>query len=131
MIFSCLKRLTEEEAKYGDIKPLTLIHSKIFLFNFSSTLLFLLEDSVIVFVKFSEVFLIVSVTGSKVFSYTHESFVHLICLVILIHLLGFVTKLTLLIFPNILYFELTTTFMIIKKVSFLECIQYECFYYNF
>ena len=56
------------------------------------------------FFIFSEVFFFVSVTGSNTFFYSHGCFVHLNCLVILLHLLGFVTKLTLLVFSNLLYF---------------------------
>ena len=63
-VFSGLKRITKEEAKYGAIIPLKFINSKTFSFKFSNALLLLIEISVIVFVKFSEVSLVVSVSGS-------------------------------------------------------------------
>ena len=67
LLFSGFKRLTKEEAKYGAIVPLSFISSKTFSFKFSIALLFLIEVSAIVFVKFSEVSLFVSVSGSNKF----------------------------------------------------------------
>ena len=62
------KRITKEEARIGAIIPLSFVTSKTFSFETSNALLLLIEVSVLVFVKFSEVFFNVSVTGSNTFS---------------------------------------------------------------
>ena len=84
--------------------PLPFIISKSLSFKFSIALLFSIEVSVIVFDISRDEFLIVSVSGSYSFLYSHESFVYLICLVILIHLLGCLTRLIRLNFPKLLCF---------------------------
>ena len=67
-MFSSLKGITKEEARCGAIIPLSIVNSKTFSFESSNALLLLIEVSVIVFVKFSEVFFNVSLTGSNTFS---------------------------------------------------------------
>ena len=49
--------------------PLSIINSKTFSINFYNALLFLIEETLIVFVNFSEVFFIASVNGSNTFFY--------------------------------------------------------------
>ena len=102
-MFLGLKRLIIEEAKKRAIKPLSFKTSKAFSFNFCNAWLLLLEDSVKVFIKFPEVFFIVPVTGSNTFLYSGESFVSLICLVLVLLLLDFIVKLAHLIFLILLY----------------------------
>ena len=74
-MFSGLKRLTKEVAKYGAIIPLSFINSKMYSFKFSIALLLLIEISVRLFVKFPEVFLFVSVTDSNFFLFYGDNFV--------------------------------------------------------
>ena len=69
LLLSGLKRLIEGEAKYGAIIPLSFIISIFFSFIISNAWMFIIEDSVIVFVIFLEVFPIVSVSGSYNFLY--------------------------------------------------------------
>ena len=57
--------MTKEDAKYGAIIPLSFINSKVFSFKSEIALLFLIKDSVIVFLIFSEVFSSDLVMGSK------------------------------------------------------------------
>ena len=98
LLFSGLKKLNKEEAKYGAIITLSFINSKTFPFQFPNAWLVLIEASVKFFGKFWEVFFIVSVTGSNTFFYSRENFIHLFCLVIVLLLLDFVVKPALLIF---------------------------------
>ena len=73
-IVSSLKRLIEKEARYEAVIPLLFTNCTTFSFKFSNAWLFLIEVSVLVFVDSSEVFLIVSVTGSSTFLYSREHF---------------------------------------------------------
>ena len=118
-LLSGLRRLTEEEARYGAIKPLSLNNSKTFSLKFSSALLFSIEVSVKVFVISSEIFFIVAVIGSISFLYHIDN---LVCLVfqptyfVLLLMIGCLNLLSLL---NLLFvsLHLSNIYIKIKNVS--------------
>ena len=110
--------------------PLSFFSSKSLSFKFNSALFFFLEFAVVIFDISWELSLLVLVLGSKFYSYTHESFVFLLHLVILMLSLGFVTRLTRLNFLKILGFLFEYIFRLIENPSILKFKERMCFCFH-
>ena len=113
--------------KYDAIIPLSFFSSKSLSFKFNSALFLFSDVAVVVFVISWEVSLIVLVLGLNFYSYPHESFIFLLHLVILMLLLGFVTRLTGLSSLKILCFLFEYIFRLIEKPSILGYNEHMCF----